>query len=54
MSESNPTSRDVTTFDNAPLPTERQMKARNNLIVQFGRFVVLNLKMMGMVRKGHH
>ena len=54
MSESNPPSSDVTTFDDAPLPTEHQMKARNNLVVQFGRFIALNLKMMGMVRKGHH
>lgn len=54
MSTSNPSSGIVTTFDNAPLPTERQMKARNNLVVQFGRFIVLNLKMVGMVRKGDH
>jgi hypothetical protein len=54
MNASDPTSNDVTTFDNAPLPTARQMKARNNLVVQFGRFIALNLKMIGMVRKGHH
>lgn len=45
---------DVTTFDSAPLPTESQRRARTNLIVQAWKFVVLNLKMMAMVRKGHH
>lgn len=45
---------DLTTFDNAPLPTPSEVRARNNVFIQFGRFIVLNLKMVGMVRKGHH
>lgn len=45
---------DVTTFDSAPLPTPGEVRARNNVLIQFGRFITLNLKMMAMVRKGHH
>lgn len=44
----------VTTFDAAPLPTSRDVRARTNLIVQVWRFIVLNMKMMAMVGKGHH
>jgi hypothetical protein len=46
---SNPTS-----FPQAPLPTEAQVRARTNLFVQGWRFAVLNLKMITMVTKGHH
>lgn len=45
---------DVTTFDSAPLPTKSQERARNNLLIQAWRFAILNLKMIAMVRKGHH
>lgn len=45
---------DVTTFDDARLPSDRQLRARTNLLVQAWKFMVLNLKMMAMVRKGHH
>jgi len=41
-------------FDQAPLPTQKQIRARNNLAIQAWRFAVLNLKMIGMVRKGEH
>lgn len=44
----------LTSFPEAPQPTEGQLRARRNLPVQLWRFLVLNLKMMGMVRKGHH
>ena len=44
----------VTTFPNAPLPTERQVRARGNLFIQAARFAVLNVKMIVMVTKGHH
>lgn len=44
----------VTTFPNAPLPTERQVRARSNLFIQAARFAVLNVKMIVMVTKGHH
>jgi hypothetical protein len=44
----------VTTFPNAPLPSEREVRARSNLFIQGARFVVLNIKMLVMVTKGHH
>lgn len=44
----------LTTFPSAPLPTERQLRARRNLFVQAARFAVLNVKMIVMVTKGHH
>lgn len=44
----------LTTFPNAPLPTEGQVRARKNLFIQAGRFAVLNVKMILMVTKGHH
>lgn len=46
---SNPTS-----FPAAPQPTAKEVRARSNVLVQGWRFAVLNLKMMAMVRKGHH
>lgn len=42
------------TFADAPVPSESELKSRTNLAVQFGRFMVLNVKMLGMVRKGPH
>lgn len=44
----------VTTFTAAPLPTDSELRTRRNLAVQAWRFAVLNLKMIGMVSKGHH
>lgn len=44
----------LTTFPNAQLPTDRQVRARRNLFVQVARFAVLNVKMIVMVTKGHH
>lgn len=44
----------VTSFTDAPQPTAAQVRRRTNVIVQAVRFAVLNLKMMAMVRKGHH
>ncbi len=38
----------------APLPTEKTVRARTNLAVQAWRFASVNLRMMKMVRKGHH
>ncbi|CAG4912673.1 unnamed protein product [Acidithrix sp. C25] len=37
----------------APLPTARTIALRTNLFYQGWRFVVFNLKMLGMVLKGH-
>lgn len=38
----------------APLPTEKTVRARTNLFIQFWRFLAINMRMMKMVRKGHH
>ena len=38
----------------APLPTEKTLKQRKNLVIQFMRFCSINLKMIKMIRKGHH
>lgn len=45
---------DVTTFPSAPRPTAEQLKARTSMPRQIWRFALLNIKMMAMVRKGHH
>ena len=44
----------LTTFPNAPIPTDAQVRARRNLFIQEARFAVLNVKMIVMVSKGHH
>jgi hypothetical protein len=44
----------LTTFPNAPLPSEGDLRKRTNLFIQAGRFAVLNIKMIMMVTKGHH
>ena len=38
----------------APLPTEKTLRFRKNLIIQFWRFIIINLKMLAMIRKGHN
>ena len=38
----------------APLPTEKTLKQRRNLFLQLLRFCAINLKMIKMIRKGHH
>ena len=35
----------------APLPTARTLRARKNLFIQFGRFLVINAKMLKIIRK---
>lgn len=37
----------------APLPTHTTLRMRQNLLVQFWRFVRINLKMMRIVYGGH-
>jgi hypothetical protein len=44
----------LTTFPDAPLPTDGQVRAGGHLVIQFARFAVLNFKMIVMVTKGHH
>jgi hypothetical protein len=44
----------ITTFPEAHVPDEKELKARKNVLVQAVRFGVLNLKMVAMITKGHH
>ncbi len=37
----------------APLPTPKTLRARSNLVVQFERFLAINLKMAKIIRKEH-
>ena len=38
----------------APLPTDKTLRARTNLLVQFERFLAINLKMAKIIRREHH
>lgn len=38
----------------APLPTEKTLKARQNLLIQFWRFIAINFRMVKMIFKGNH
>ncbi len=38
----------------APLPTEKTLRFRRNPLIQFWRFTAINIKMIKMIRKGHH
>jgi hypothetical protein len=38
----------------APLPTEKTLRQRKNVFLQLMRFCSINLKMVKMIRKGHH
>jgi hypothetical protein len=44
----------LTTFPEAHVPDEKELKSRKNVFVQGMRFAVLNLKMIAMINKGHH
>ncbi|KLO31548.1 hypothetical protein ABW16_01510 [Mycolicibacter heraklionensis] len=37
----------------APLPTRRTLRLRQSLLVQCWRFVRINLKMVGVIARGH-
>ena len=43
----------VTTFTDVRVATPAELRARSNVVVQAWRFIVLNWKMVAMVRKGH-
>ncbi len=45
---------DIMTFPSAPQPSPAELKARTSVPRQMWRFALLNVKMMAMVRKGHH
>lgn len=36
------------------LPTEKEVKSRTNVFKQAIRFLAINLKMIDIIRKGHH
>jgi hypothetical protein len=38
----------------APLPTSKTLKFRKNIFLQMWRFAAINIKMIKMIRKGHH
>lgn len=38
----------------APLPTDRELRHRRNLLGQFGRFMRINWTMWRLARKKHH
>lgn len=40
-------------ISHAPLPTNRTLRFRKNLLIQLWRFIAINLKMLRMIRKGH-
>jgi hypothetical protein len=42
------------TFPDAPAPDRKELTSRRSVVRQGWRFAVLNLKMLAMVRKGHH
>lgn len=44
----------VADLSKAPLPTEKTLRMRRNLPLQFLRFVSFDLRIMRMVAKGHH
>ena len=55
MTESNlPTAEPIADLSSAPLPTEKTLRARQNLLGQFMRFIAFDLRIMRMVVKGHH
>ena len=38
----------------APLPTEKTIKLRKNIVMQLWRFISLNVRMVAMIFKGDH
>ncbi len=43
-----------TDLSQAPLPTERTLRLRHNLLFQAWRFLAMNLRIVRMVLKGDH
>ncbi len=44
----------VVDLSSAPLPTEKTLRMRRNLLYQATRFGAFNLRILRMVRKGDH
>ena len=41
-------------ISHAPLPTAKTLRFRKNILIQIWRLSAINLKMLNMIRKGHH
>ena len=44
----------VADLSRSPLPTRVTLRRRQNVVLQFVRFVRFDLRIMRMVAKGHH
>jgi hypothetical protein len=44
----------VADLSRLPMPTRRTIARRQNLVLQFFRFVSFDLRILRMVAKGHH
>ncbi|HET7725273.1 MAG TPA: hypothetical protein VFK68_11585 [Propionibacteriaceae bacterium] len=44
----------VADLSRSPLPTRRTLARRQNLLIQFVRFLSFDLRILRMVAKGHH
>ena len=53
MSET-PASSTVADLSRSPLPTKKTLDRRQNVFIQFIRFVRFDLRIMRMVSKAHH
>jgi hypothetical protein len=53
MSAPTPGAEPIADLSKAPLPTERTLRARRNVALQFFRFLSFNSRIMRMVVKGH-
>ncbi len=54
MSDNTISAQPVLDLSGAMLPIEKTLKQRQNVFLQFGRFMVFNFRIMKMVFKGHH
>lgn len=43
----------IADLSRAPKPTEKVLKARQNVVYQFGKFMKFNIMILRMVMKGH-
>lgn len=50
---SSPDDQPLADLSNAPLPTEQTQRRRRSLVLQTGRFVAFNVRIMRMVVSGH-
>lgn len=43
----------ITSYPDAPIPTRRTKRTRQNVFIQFGKFVGMSANILMMVIKGH-